>query len=310
MSVDENSGRKLPKMLGRERDDNDSRLNAFKQVRLGNRDIQEEISWVLFDKNDPHHSTIPSEIYSERELPHGALVVSVDLTPLSQAEIEEWRKQDETHGEKTKLPLQSHAVYITGREGQLKALKSALTRTVDKRTHGDEYNTPQNTNYGVPVTFDRPDPEHDCTNYHMLISGNNHPESPVEGLRRITTGGSLFRMIERMSVEGPSSASGYINMPLMANKYGLMSPHLAKEFFLEVSEQVRRRTSNAEEGLFQRLQWPEGEANSIQSKLENLAKMDDVMIKKGEDNRRRFGGGASRLVNDTPPSMGGPSART
>jgi hypothetical protein len=85
-------------MVGRERDDNDSRLNSYHKVTLGNRSNQDEISWVLFDKNDDSHAKIPPHIQKQSDLPHGALVISVDLTALSMAEANEYKRQIEEGG--------------------------------------------------------------------------------------------------------------------------------------------------------------------------------------------------------------------
>lgn len=306
MAYGDDEPKKQPKMIGRERDDRDSRLNAAKRVTLGDRSSADEISWVLFDANDRHHDNIPATIESERDLPNGALVISVDMSPLSQAEIGTYHRHNAESEDKLEIPPQSHAIYLTGREDQLKAARVALTRKIDKRVHRDEPHTSANTNYGVQVLVDKPEEHEHFDNYHLSIGGNNHPQSPVDGLRRITVGGSLFKIMERLSVEGPMSHE-FKNRPLLNQKVNLVSPHLAKELFFEMVSAVRSRTGRHEQGLFERLQWPEGDENTIQGKLDRLAAADQRILEKAEEDRERYGLGksTSRLAGEGQSSGSG-----
>ncbi|NBO19461.1 MAG: hypothetical protein EBV03_09610 [Proteobacteria bacterium] len=290
-------------MYGRERDDANSRLNAYKRVRLGNRSLQEERSWVLYDKNDPRHADIPSDIKSERDLPFGALVMSVDMSPLSEGEKRFLRQYELEDGmSPVNIPPQAHAIYFTGREEQLAQLRVALSRTIDKRVHGDEQPNARNTDHGVAVFVDKPSADEGYEGYHLGVAGNNHPQSPVAGLRRITTGGSLYKVMERISVEGPSTLN---SRTLLGSKVMLASPYLAKELHQEVATAVRTSTSSAEKGLADRLRWPDGEANLIQLKLNALAAMDAKILARAEEDRARYGhGGKTASVSGEKADAG------
>ena len=165
-------------MCGRERDDNNSRLNSFKRVHLGNRSAESEASWVLFDKNDPRHASIPRDINRAEDLPHGALVISVDMSPLSGAEEQFLKNHMAQYGDKLDIPPQGHVIYITGRENQVMPLRKTLTRTIDRRSHADEPMSRDNTRHGVSVLMDMPPQEEHHDNYHFNITGNNHPKKP------------------------------------------------------------------------------------------------------------------------------------
>lgn len=252
---------------------------------------------MLFDKNDPRHASIPQDITRAEDLPHGALVISVDTSPLSEAEVSFLKKRSAETGDAIDIPPQGHAIYITGREGQVEPLRKALTRKIDKRAHPDEPYGPHNVNYGVTVLVDKPNEHEHYDDYHMTIAGNNHPQSPVEGLRRIATNGEFYKVVERLSVEGPMSHE-HANRALLDQRPMLLSPHAAKELFDEMTEAVRSRSGRHEKGLFERLKWPEGRANEIQGKLDRLAAQDELIQARAEEERVRRGQRSGRVIDE------------
>ncbi|MBY0406973.1 MAG: hypothetical protein K2Q01_04725, partial [Rickettsiales bacterium] len=100
-------------MFGREREVLDARLNDFRQVMMNGRGNQQEMSWVLFDKDDPAHAHIPGNIRSMEDLPRGAVVLTVDLSPLSREEEAAMREHEGQMRQRLDIPKQSHAIYLT-----------------------------------------------------------------------------------------------------------------------------------------------------------------------------------------------------
>lgn len=274
------------KMIGRERTDGDARLNAFKPVQLGHRARHEEVSWVLFDKNDPRHADIPGHILSERDLPRGALVISVDMGPLPQAEIAAIRERDGHRPDRPPTPIapQAHAIYITGGETELGGVKTLLSRDIDKRTHDRQPYTRESFDGGAGVLWDRPEPGDTGCNYHMRVSGNNHPEAPVKGLRRLATGAPVYKMLERMSMEGLAGLE-FAEKRALGDKPGLMSPYLARELGKDIGASVMRATGQAEEGVHDRMKWPEG--NAVEARIARLEESDRRMIADAEAEKAR-----------------------
>ncbi len=276
--------RQIP-MLGRERTDWQARLNAAKQVNLANRG-QDELSWVLYDKNDPAHENIPSVISNSRQLPFGAVVMSVDMTPTSAEEAQLIRKHNERHGDNLPTPPQNHAIYFTAHEDIIKPLATTFHRSFDRRTHMKEPMTRENQTYGHMVRWDVPPAGDEVEHYHMQIPGNNHPKSPVEGLRRIALSSSLPRIMERLALEGPSSLPGYHEFPdraMLNGKHGIMSMHLASELGQQISERIQGRAGVREENFSERFAWPVD--NKIAERIARVAKSDAEMQERADRDR-------------------------
>lgn len=264
--------KKIP-IFGREREEYDARLNAFKPVYLAGHSPTEELSWVLYDRDDPRHQNIRSDIRSDDELPRGAVVLTVDLSALSPREAKLLR-ENAREGEALYIPPQSHAVYLTAHEHVLKPIARGLTRHFDKRSHANDPMTPKNQSYGVGALWDRnPDADSD-DRYHLRVSGNNQPESPVSGLRRVCISGSLNALLSRMALEMPTNIPNYHafdDKPMFGDKTKLLSVYVADQLGQEVSQRVMRSSGSMEEGASKRFGWShDPEQNPLRDKMQRI----------------------------------------
>lgn len=261
--------KKIP-VYGREREVYESRLNAFKPVQLGNRRVEEELSWVLYDRDDANHQRIPRDIRTADDLPRGAVVVSVDMTELSRREAELIRESYRP-GEAVTIPPHGHAIYITAHEHVLQPMARGLRRQFDKRSHDGEPRTPENQDQGVGVLWDRnPEREHD-ERYHLRVAGNNHPESPAPGLRRVCIDGSVKDLLSRLALDMPTNIPHYHahdDKPMLGNKTKVMSAVVADEFGMELTRRITMSSGAKEVGFSHRFSWPQdAERNPVRRKI-------------------------------------------
>ena len=277
-------------IFGREWERHSARLNAYKQVHLSRRSTQDEMSWVLYDRDDPKHASIPLDIQNADDLPRGAVVLSVDMTPLSHREAK-LIKESVGDGEKVIIPPQAHAIYLTTHENVLKPMAGALRANFDKRSNTHDMPGPENQSYGISVLWDKKPEDDQDDRYHLRVPGNNHPESPVPGLRRLATGTALGDLLSRMALEFPTNIPHYHNFedkPMFGDKNKVMSAVMADELGQEVSRRMMGISGSKEEGFSRRFVWQhDAEKNPVRAMLERVdAEAERIIAHDNERNAR------------------------